>query len=306
MNAPLVIWQLADGKPGHENQSLGLIEALGRRIPIASHKIDIAGSKGMIARVKSAMEHAASLPRPEMIIAAGHATHLSLLALTRRYDSRSVVMMKPSLPAGLFDLCIVPKHDVAGSSIDENMIVTTGALNRVHANPSVSKSGGLLLIGGPSSTHGWNADEMMASLVNVVKASPNTRWTLTDSRRTPTEMVHHIREALPNITIFPHQETTRGWLPDQLIRAEEIWVSEDSVSMVYEALSSGARVGLLPVPRKKSGRVAHGIDRLVADGLVMSYAQWLQSGSLPETVSPLAEADRCAGIILKKWFPHES
>jgi mitochondrial fission protein ELM1 len=304
MNTPLVIWQLADGKPGHENQSLGLIEALARRIPVVSHKIDLANVKGILSGVKSALEQAAALPRPEMILGAGHATHVPLLAMSRRYDARSVVLMKPSLPAGLFDLCLVPRHDMVRATNDESIIVTTGALNRVHPDPSVSKSGGLMLIGGPSSTHGWDGKKVMAALEKVVATSPITKWTLTDSRRTPPEMIGRISEKLPDIAIFPNQQTTRGWLPDQLIRAEEIWVSEDSVSMVYESLSSGARVGLLPVPRKKSGRVAQGIDRLVADGIVTSYAQWLESGSLPNAVTPLAEADRCAALILQRWFPH--
>lgn len=306
MKAPLVIWQLADGKPGHENQSLGLIEALARRTAVSFHKIDLAEAKGPISRLKSAMGQARGLPRPDFVVGAGHATHLPLLVLARRYDAPSVVLMKPSLPAGLFDLCLVPRHDMGNTTPDESIVVTIGALNRVHAADSMTKSGGLLLIGGPSSTHGWDADAVIAALEKIVTASPATKWILTNSRRTPPGMTEQIRQRLPDIDIFPHQETSPGWLPERLIHSEEIWVSEDSVSMVYEALSSGARVGLLPVPRKKSGRVAQGIDRLVSDGIVKAYEQWLNSGSLPDAVAPLAEADRCAALILERWFPSAS
>ena len=36
-----VVWRFSDGKPGHDNQSLGLVDALQRRIPIDIYDIPV-------------------------------------------------------------------------------------------------------------------------------------------------------------------------------------------------------------------------------------------------------------------------
>ena len=40
-DAPRVIWRFSDGRPGHDNQSLGLTDALQRRMPVALHEIPV-------------------------------------------------------------------------------------------------------------------------------------------------------------------------------------------------------------------------------------------------------------------------
>jgi hypothetical protein len=72
--------------------------------------------------------------------------------------------------------------------------------------------------------------------------------------------------------------------------------------MVYEALSSGASVGLLPMPRKgKPGRVTRGIDQLVEEGKVVRYGQ-TGSGMATKGFSVrLSEAERCAELLAEKF-----
>jgi mitochondrial fission protein ELM1 len=53
------------------------------------------------------------------------------------------------------------------------------------------------------------------------------------------------------LTIVPFAATSPDWLPTQLARADQAWVTADSVSMVYEALTAGAAVGVLDVPRPR-------------------------------------------------------
>ncbi|MGC4014279.1 MAG: mitochondrial fission ELM1 family protein [Luteolibacter sp.] len=321
MNSPFDIWQLTDGKPGHENQSLGLIEAIGRRLPVSQpdpalehaddtwehlasiRRIDLSGTKSLISRLRSAFSQTRGLPTPSLIVGAGHATHLPMIGLARRTGTPCVVLMKPSLPTGLFDLCLVPQHDLHGEMPGDHVVPTVGALNRVHVEEDVPKSGHLILLGGPSSAHGWDAALTLDAIARVTAATPHQSWALTDSRRTPEGMREEIRARFPHIELFPHEETDRAWLPARLAGAEEVWVTEDSISMIYESLSSGARVGLLPVPRKKSGRVARGIDQLIADGLATPYESWGKTGVLPPPARTLREADRCAALILERWYP---
>lgn len=291
------IWLIGDGKPGHENQSLGLADAIARRVPCAVHRISIAGKRGLLNRVRAAFQASGGLPKPDLIIAAGHATHFALLWLAHKHRAKSIVLMRPSLPMAWFDLCIVPTHDFKKANNRENVIVTRGALNRVAPPDVTPRSGGMILIGGPSATHGWDSEALLRALAAITS---NGDWQLTDSRRTPDGFIREVACRLPRIEISPHQETTPDWLPARLARAEEVWVTEDSVSMVYEALSSGASVGLLPVPRLRAdSRVLRGLEQLVAEGFLTPFPAWEKSHRLEKPPSILREADRCAEKVIQ-------
>ena len=303
MNSPdvqetLTVWQLGDGKPGHENQSLGLIEAIGRVRACEHHRIDISDARNFWSRWKSARKQAEALPPADLIIGAGHATHFALWCLRRFSGAKTVLLMKPSLPMGFFDLCIAPRHDFPTGFVDgENLLLTDGAINRVVVGEG-ERSGKLILLGGPSKNHGWDAEGMMKSLGELAKEGD---WQLTDSRRTPEGFVDRIRTELPQIRIHPHTETGPDWLPQVLQQVEEVWVSEDSVSMTYEALSSGAKVGLLPVPREREeARVLRGLDRLLKKQQLTTLSTWLESSRQLDEAKPLREADRCADLLLDR------
>jgi hypothetical protein len=172
----------------------------------------------------------------------------------------------------------------------------------VRVSESSHRHGGLILIGGPSASHGWDEPTLMANLANIVTVSGSGPWQLTDSRRTPPGLLQRLRETFPMVEIFDHAATPGEWLPARLAAAATVWVTEDSVSMVYEALSSGARVGLLPVPRKRADtRVLRGLAGLIDKGFLTPYANWQPSATLPAPPRPLREADRCARLLLDRF-----
>jgi hypothetical protein len=72
--------------------------------------------------------------------------------------------------------------------------------------------------------------------------------------------------------------------------------------MVYESLTAGVAVGLLEVPPKGSSRVTRGVATLAAEGRVTRFSDWTPGAALT-LGTPLAEADRVAGEILRRWFP---
>ena len=296
MDHPLVLWLLCDGKPGHENQSLGLAEAVGRRVPVEIHRIPL-GTGGIVSRLKAACRAAAVLPLPHLILAAGHATHLPLLWLARKYGAKNIVLMRPSLPLSWFDLCIAPQHDFPNGCHLKNVILTRGALNRVTPGTE-ERHGKLILIGGPSKTHDWDGTALLDMLAAIT--GDGAGWELTDSRRTPEGFLDQLREIMPNISAISHTQTPPDWVPEKLRQAEEVWVTEDSVSMIHEALTSGANAGLLPLPRRAANsRVLRGIDRLAADGYLTPYGQWHQTRSLTGPSQPLQEAERCSQVLLQ-------
>lgn len=298
MTAPLPILLLADGKPGHENQSLGLIEAIERLTPIEVEKTRITkrGLGGLLGLP-------APTRRPSLIVGAGHRTHLPMIALSRRTDAPCVLLMKPSIPASFFDQCIIPEHDLGKRAAGPNVIVSKGALNRVPPLQETTKNGGLILIGGPSKAHDWDEAAVIRSVAEIIERSGDRPWRMTDSRRTPGGTLDRICKTCPGVASYPHTRTGSEWLPQRLAEAAEAWVTSDSISMIYESLSSGARVGLIPAPPKRTGRVSRGVDQLIKDRWITPFEAWTKDHSLPAPPRILREADRCAALVLERYFP---
>ncbi len=282
---------VSDAKPGHLNQSLGLAEALQRLV--TDTEIETLSPLSRSAALKALLLGRLSLPvtKADLVIGAGHATHLTLLALKRCWRVPAVVLMKPSLPLSLFDLCLIPEHD--SPSAQSNVIATRGALNRMQPGEKRSQSG-MILVGGPSKHSAWDEDALIGSIEKIVSRDGRS-WRVTSSRRTPAETETRLA-ALAGIEFIPASQTPPGWLPEQLANTESCWVTEDSVSMVYEALSAGCAVGVLPVPQLKPNRLQAGLGLLVEAKRVMPLAQW-DGGALPPAAEPLDEAGRCAREI---------
>ena len=299
---PLRVWIVSDGKPGHLNQSLGLAEALARATPTELHPLPaLPPWRAWLAWLLGRLPGNAG-PAPDLIVGAGHATHLTLLAARRARGGRAVVLMKPSLPRRWFDLCILPRHD--GIAEDAHTLVTEGALNRIRPAATRDARLGLLLIGGISPHFGWDSDAILLQIRSILARTPQTHWTLTTSRRTPSEFAAELPPA-SNLTVVPHTATSPDWLPDQLARSATVWVTPDSASMVFEALSAGADVGVFDLPVNPKSRVGQAIAQLADTQRVTRFVTWCATGTLHPNLHPLAEADRCATRILE-WLKNEN
>lgn len=296
----LILWRVSDGKAGHDNQSLGLVEGLGRLVDTEIHTVPCV-SAGTAARRwwSRRFPELAGLPDPHLIIGAGHGTHATLLAARRCRGGRGVVLMSPSLPLRCFDLCIVPAHDgVTGTRV----ITTIGALNRIRPRTPRDEGPGLVLLGGPSRHFVWRDQSVFDQITSLIDAERNRDWILATSRRTPASLVDRL-QALERsgFELVPQARTDRDWLGARLAEAARVWVSEDSVSMIYEALTSGAPVGLLALERGHPSRVAAEIDRLCTQGWLARLTPGAAPPQPARPPRPLDEASRCAELILRRW-----
>ena len=157
-------------------------------------------------------------------------------------------MSPPKGLTSLFDLCIAPEHDLRSGS---NVITTKGAMNMIEPANDKNQHSGLFLIGGPSQHHGWDESMLIKQIVQILDANSSIQWTLTSSRRTPPSTTAQLEKlSKEQVKVLPFEATDKDWLPRELSMSAHVWVTEDSVSMVYEALSSGAKVGLLPHSEK--------------------------------------------------------
>ena len=80
-------------------------------------------------------------------------------------------------------------------------------------------------------------------------------------------------------------------------KCREIWVSEDSVSMIYEALTTDAEVGLISVPKRRETRVTKISKDLINSELVMSPSH----ANRPKKIQ-LNEAKRVASFLVNDWM----
>lgn len=304
MSSPLILWRFCDGKPGHERQTAGLVAALESRTPLRVRTLrteDIPWALWHWLRA-SWPEPAPEHP-PDLIVGAGRACQWPMLAAARALGGRSIYCMKPTLPAKLFDLCLIPQHDNPrrGSHVEP----TVGVLNDITLTGREPKRHCLVLVGGPSRHHGWDEASLLMQ-VEAVIARAEEPVIVCDSRRTPPGTRDALLERLAKTTqaevsFHPAEASPSDWLRSALAGARTAWVTADSVSMIFEALTAGAGVGLLEVPRRREDRITRLTDLLVHSGQITSFADWQAGEALQAPKPPLAEAARCAELLLERW-----
>jgi mitochondrial fission protein ELM1 len=280
------IWIISDGKPGHLNQSLGLAEALVRLRP--ELKFDVRSINDGISLLKTDTS-------PKLILSAGRRTHWWSWLCKLRFKAKNVVMMRPSLPLACFDLVLVPEHDQMKGGSDR-VEATSGALNRMVPGDKLAGSA-LVLVGGPSKHVRWKDQEVINQLQQIRSANPEFGLRVATSRRTPNEFLELLK-GLPNTEIIQPESVGSDWLPSTLAETERVWVTSDSVSMVYEALTAGCFVSLIGLESVTNSRTQRGMQMLL-DADLVDYRTDFES---TRSGKRLAEATRCAQIILEKQF----
>lgn len=302
----LKIWIVSDGKPGHQNQSEGLIQSLDNHRHVEVSRIPpVSTSKALEMLILKKSGNLHEIHRqiaPDLIIGTGHQTHLSLLAYRRCFGGKVVIMMSPSLFAGLFDLCFIPRHDKPPKR--KNIIETFGAINRVIPGGSRRNVNiGLILLGGLSKHYNWDPAKVISQMEQLFYLYSNIKWSIVGSRRTPIDMYKQIKEHFPQVEIIQPESVSSDWLPAKIIEAGHIWVTADSISMIYEALTSGAKTGVLKLDFGKSTRITEEIDRLQSENKVTTVDSISNEDSARNTkpFPPIYEADRCGKLLLEKF-----
>lgn len=295
-----VIWRFSDGRAGHDSQSKGLVSALSALLGCDTYEVRVPISFfsygwGLLKKFPLTMD----LPDPDLLIGAGHATHAPMLLARYVRGGRALVLMQPSLPPQLFDLCLIPEHDKPNSAA--NIIPTMGPLNLLRACGQQSSDRGLILIGGESKHFVWDEGRLRQQLEQIFERE-DIYWTISDSPRTPVG-TRKLLQSFKNdrIAYVAYGDTSSPDLEDLLQQAATVWVSEDSMSMIYEALSAGAAVGVIRVPPKNRGRLTEVAQSLATKQMLVLFDEWLSGQALAAPASELSESRRCALAIIKHF-----
>lgn len=297
--APL-LWLLTDNKPGHRNQLRGLAGRLRALTGARTHWLQAGDFP--VSRLAALLGLAPPLPdappAPDLIIAAGSHCHRLLLALRRK--APTVVLMKPGFPRHWVSAVILPEHDRVKAG--KRTLVTHGALNAITPLARLTdRPVGLILIGGPSKHFEWDEHSVLEQVTTLTASYPAWHWTVSDSRRTPASLQAALQKlASPRVTVRVAAATHEDWLAHQLAASRAVWVSPDSASMVWEAITSGVPTGVLDLPARQNSRVATGLRDAVARGYALPWHRHAEVMSSPPPARPgLWEADRAARWLIR-------
>ena len=252
----------------------------------------------------------------DIVISAGSYLAPVNLLISKKMNAKSVCIMTPEgVPLKGFDLLIVPLHDslrYPRLRKLKNTLFTLGAPNRItpfllkHAKEKLTdkiqithdviKAG--VIIGGNDQNYFIDGDWARMLFDVLKKLSDNFVFLITVSRRTPEEVIDFLNNSLREIKFayceFPGAKHGLHYFGILGI-CDILFVTEDSVTMISEACSTGKPVIVLGVKRKKKKQIPFDttIQKLVQEGYCI-YAFMNDFGKIPELMEI---------TLKKKMFP---
>lgn len=302
-----------DGSPGHEKQTRAILQVLQKSRNVTIREIHLGRSSffqkltdfvRLILLPDGGCRYDVS--SSQLLLGTGTTTHIPILSCKKKYSLPAVVCMAPdSYIRGRFDLCFVPRHDGLGEQ--KNIFLTDGPPVLAPVDLPENEAGGLILIGGvDESSHYWEPSSLLEYIEKITQVDRQKFWRISSSPRTPDDTCRVLKsfaERNTNAEFFHYQDTPDGWIERQYAEASVVWVTVDSMSMVYEALTAGCRVGLLPLRWKSdSNKFKRSMDLLVDRHLVVRYRDWVDGSGEWRQGQVFNEAERCAEEIVTRWF----
>ncbi len=308
-------WVLTDGKIGMENQCLGLAEAMGIEPVVKRVRLRLpwrllspvplrAGGRWALAGGSDVL----TPPWPDVLIATGrHSVVPSLFIGAQSPNTFRIQIQSPGIPADLFDLVAVPRHDRLRGP---NVLATPGAPHRV--TPAVTAAAAArfapklahlphprvaVLIGGANGAYDFPEAVMVDLAVKLTAMARATGAGLlvTASRRTRAANEAILRTALAGIPSFLWDGTGENPYFAFLGLADAIITTPDSINMVSEAASTGKPVYVADLPggSRKFDAFHQGLRD---DGVTRRFTGVLERWSYP----PLDDTPRIAAEALRR------
>jgi hypothetical protein len=255
-------WIISEGLAGLRSQALGLAEAACLTPEFRELKPS-APWKWMASKLwpnpLAAVADAVRAPLPSLAIGCGGMAG-SVLAALRRKSMRVVQVQDPRMDISRFDLIIANHHD---ELTGPNVLVTRTALHRVTPDRLATEAAAwqdrlspyrrplvAVLLGGNNGRFRLDHDAgtRLAADLATMAEQDRVGIVVTPSRRTDPAVTELIRAALA---------PSGGWVWDfngenpyfgMLALADLIVVTQDSVSMISEAVATAAPVMVAPLP----------------------------------------------------------
>lgn len=310
-------WLLSESYAGLQAQGLGLAEAAGLATELHElvprppwHLLSARFWPNPLGTVGTAV----APPYPALAIACGGMGAVVGAAL-RRHTARSdrvriVQVQHPRMDPGRFDVVVVNRHD---RLTGPNVIVTRTALHRVTPARLAAAAEAwrgtfaalprplvAVLVGGSNGRHRLDVPtgQRLAAQLAGMMDRDRVGLMLTPSRRTDPEVTRALREALTPRGAFVWDGTGENPYFGMLALADAVVATEDSVSMVSEAVATRAPVLLAELPGR-SRRIGQFTEDLLADGRIRRFAGRLElwpTAPLDDTPAAGAEVRQRLGL----------
>jgi len=269
---------LSDGKPGHVNQSVAFARLLGYDYAISRVAFACRFTRALSYLCDRLGIYTPALfkvldPLPQgccAVVSAGSETYYANRTIGRKLAVQSVAIMYPGGYTPRFDLVIAQKHDHPPQR--DNIITIPLNLSAPQPFGLVQKKEGggptvAVVIGGPSSHFRMELQQLSQQLETVFALFPGADFLVTTSRRTPAEVEKMVEEGPFRYRVIASREQVNP-IADFLAIADYVFVTEDSTSMISEAVSFGtARVEVLPLMRTGvRNKVQEMVASLAAEG----------------------------------------
>jgi len=309
--SPKKVAVFTDKRPGHEKQTQAIIRQLEKYADLNITTVECS-KPDIIHQVTALVAYLLKKKRGDsivdstfdLLIGTGTHTHIPMLQCKRAYGVPAITCMTPMFfLIDEFDLVFSPVHDNVPERV--NVFSTLGPPSTNEDQNNHLDERVLILIGGlDNSSHHWDSDQLIADIRNITDTDMSKKYIVSTSPRTPSEtlrLLADLAREYPCITLFPFEKTSQGWVESEYQSCKHVWVTADSISMVYEAVSSGCRVGLIPVKWKKpNNKFYRSQDFLRKKGYVTLLDEYLTNKQFNVAGTTLAEARKCAEEVIRR------
>ena len=276
-----ILW-ISDGKKGHEKQVEILLNEVSKTENIIIKKEIIEINK--FSQLLELATYSASLligslflntgkflkydeDNIDIIIGAGSSIHLRMLLIKNYLSNKGnaikvVSILTPSFYRRKFDIICSPLHDSDKLSVaKKNVIFFEGCLAKVSTN-EVEENIGFIGIGGTNKHFAFDQDAIIIQIEFLIGLYQQKKWFLFTSRRTPNEMVDKIKKiALTNKNLIISDDNY-----DEIIEKASIKVvTQDSINMIYESLSTKGQTLLFNMKYIKINKIVNQINILLSN-----------------------------------------
>tara|TARA_B110000003_G_scaffold200942_1_gene199595 strand:+ start:259 stop:1230 length:972 start_codon:yes stop_codon:yes gene_type:complete len=275
-----ILW-ISDGKKGHEKQVKTLLNEISKTENIVIKKEVLLGSK--LTQLLELVTYSATLlfgniflsenkfsaykdNQIDIVIGAGSSIHIRML-LIKDYLLKSGISVKaisiltPNLYKNHFDFICSPTHDKKKLSRANKVIYFEGSLAKVSTN-EVDEDIGFIGIGGINKHYLFDQDAIMHQIEFLLSLYPQKKWFLFTTRRTPNEMSKKVSNlASKNNNLIIADDNYDGIIEKASIKV----VTQDSVNMVYESLSTKGQTILFNMKYIKINKIVNQINLLLSN-----------------------------------------
>lgn len=320
------IWVVSDRKPGHFNQSKGVVALLTKQFDCDVYWLEMTLRIGVFRRLLRLLINTSwralpvrllrifyrfdELPRqePDLLVGAGGKISFALAWLSRTIDAPAVFSgsLRGLAPRHFaLVLSIEPRHagpntlvlDVAPMPID--IAAQEKSAKKLRQKLCVGEQPlWLLLIGGDGAGYEYSSDDWrrLAAEANDLAREYGARWLVSTSRRTGAVAEELLRESLSNDLVVDAvwwSSNPRKIMQAYVGAAETVFCTVDSLSMLTEVILGG-HVAIAWAPRisQPSADYLAALWRLENKSLLVCESN-LRQGYLKLMKQPLGAIDFC-------------